>query len=65
MMSYSFRSCVLEDTLCNWSYGTCAHANISQMTNDINLCLNKKHISECQCDHGYEIKKVNYSLSED
>ena len=61
-----FRSCILEDNLCNWSYGTCAHANITEKNTDIDICLKKKstvHISDCQCDRGYEMKKVKIYLS--
>jgi len=56
-----FRSCILEDDLCNWSYGTCTHANISRKKDELDLCLKRKstvHISDCQCDRGYEIQKV-------
>ncbi|CAF4227902.1 unnamed protein product, partial [Rotaria sordida] len=54
-------SCILENNLCNWSYGTCAHANISQKNDDLDLCLKKKstvQTSDCQCDRGYEMQKI-------
>lgn len=60
-----FRSCILESNLCNWSYGTCAHANISQKNEDLGVCLKKKSTvkaSDCKCDQGFEPQKVNKSL---
>jgi hypothetical protein len=58
---YLFRSCILEDNLCNWLYGTCPHANISEKNDDLDICLKKKStrdITDCQCDQGYRIQKV-------
>jgi hypothetical protein len=63
--NFIFRSCILEDNLCNWSYRTCAHANLTQKTSDIDLCSKKKSTavtSDCQCDRGYEIKQVKTCL---
>ena len=51
----------MEDSLCNWSYGTCAHVNISRRMNEVDSCSRKKstvQVSDCQCDRGYEIQKV-------
>jgi hypothetical protein len=62
--SFLFRSCILEDNLCNWSYGTCSHANISRINDDRKDCITKQSFVECQCDRGYEIKKVNSWKSE-
>ncbi|CAF0938219.1 unnamed protein product [Adineta steineri] len=59
-------SCILEDNLCNWSYNTCAHANISHKKDDSDLCLKRKstvQISDCQCDRGYEIQKNKNGIS--
>jgi hypothetical protein len=56
-----FRSCISEDNLCNWSYGTCPHANISEANEDLELCLKKKSTvdsTDCQCDRGYRMEKV-------
>ncbi|CAF1201178.1 unnamed protein product [Rotaria sordida] len=52
-------SCILEDNLCNWSYGTCSHENLSQENDEINFCIKKKSIRNCQCDRGYNMKKNN------
>ena len=60
-----FRSCIAEDNLCNWSYGTCPHANISDANEDVELCLKKKSTVEstdCRCDRGYRMEKVNQSF---
>lgn len=57
-----FRSCILEDNLCNWSYGTCSHGNLSQNTNDLISCLKKKSNidkNNCQCDRGYRLENKN------
>ncbi|CAF3052787.1 unnamed protein product [Rotaria socialis] len=59
-------SCILETNLCNWSYGTCAHANSSQKNDDFDVCLKKKstvQMSDCQCDRGFEIQKNNNQIS--
>lgn len=51
----------MENSLCNWSYGTCAHANISRRKDEVDACSRKKstvQVSDCQCDRGYEIQKV-------
>ncbi|UJR31341.1 hypothetical protein I4U23_018836 [Adineta vaga] len=53
-------SCILDDNLCNWLYGTCAHAKMSQKKDELDSCLKRKstvQISDCQCDRGYEIQK--------
>ena len=54
-------SCIAEDSLCNWSYGTCSHVNISEKNEDLDLCLKRKSTADannCQCDRGYRLKKV-------
>ena len=43
--------CILKENLCNWSYGTCSHANLIFE----NTCSN---IDQCQCDRGYQLRKV-------
>lgn len=63
--NYLFRSCILEDNLCNWSYGTCSHGNLSQINDDLDLCLKRKStvdINNCQCDRGYKIEKVKLTF---
>ncbi len=60
-----FRSCISEDNLCNWSYGTCSHVNISEANEDFELCLKKKSTVDsidCQCDRGYRISKVKTTV---
>lgn len=56
---YLFRSCILEDNLCNWSYGICSHIKLPQLDNNGDFCIKKKSYRNCQCDRGYEMKKVN------
>jgi hypothetical protein len=59
--NYLSRSCIFENDLCNWSYGICPHANLSQKNDDLDLCLKKKstvNINDCQCDRGYKLQKV-------
>ncbi|CAF1500938.1 unnamed protein product, partial [Adineta ricciae] len=51
------QSCVLEDTLCTWSYNACPHKNFSQAGESFDRCPTKSSSIECQCDRGYEMKK--------
>jgi hypothetical protein len=56
--SFSFRSCIFEDNLCNWSYGICSQMKLSQMNDEGDFCIKKKSYINCQCDRGYEMIKV-------
>ena len=56
------RSCISNDDLCPSSYGICAHAAFSSAKATASRCSKSTsavNISECQCDSGYVLKKVN------
>ncbi|CAF0998634.1 unnamed protein product [Adineta steineri] len=52
-------SCILEDNLCNWSYGICSHTNLLQIKDNLNSCIKKTSPVNCQCDRGYKLQKVS------